>query len=303
MPIHYLFLILQAGLTIDADSPCNLVQVRDVLQLGTRYFVLDKGEFQVKVTDERGELHYRFGHQGEGPGEFQYPSAIGAVNGEIWVHDQIQSHVQRFTVEGEYLGVHNISALGPLQFEPDHLVLHTPTQAHAFIVLNHDFKELGKVGLGMDAVGGVKVDQISKYMQAFTTDPDRKVLFSLGVNGKTFASYDLASMTLQTSRDLALDHYAGEQKVEDTGSGIRVSGNRPLKGAVFHNGHLFALIIDETEDERSRLVVLDLRGEVVRNRKLETFYTRIIGNPGHGSAFFINVDESLIEERPLDLDQ
>lgn len=295
----YLLLTLWAGLHVDADASCNLVQVRDVIQLGDRYFILDKGEYQVKVTGAQGELHHHFGRQGEGPGEFQYPSAIGAVDGEIWVHDQIQSRIQRFTVQGQYLGVHNISALGPLQFEPEHLVLHTPTQAHAFIVLDRDVGELGRVGEGMDATGGVNVDQISKYLQAYTTGAEGQTLFSLGVNGKRFATYDLKTMTQTSVRELALDRYATSQQVQHTGSGIRVSGNRPVKGTAFHEGHLFTLVIDETKAAQARLVVLNDRGDVIQNQKLETFYNRIIPNPGHGSAFFLNVDESLIEEKPL----
>ena len=297
-----LLLTCYAGLRIDADSPCNLVQVRGVIQLGSQYFVLDKGEYQVKVTNDRGELLTHFGRQGEGPGEFQYPSAIGAVAGEIWVHDQIQSHVQRFTTEGKYLGVHNISAIGPLQFEPEFLILHTPTQASAFIVLDREFKEVGKVGEGMNAIGGIRVEEVVRFLQVFTTDAQGRHLYSLGVNGQTFSSYDLGTMTRQSARDLSLANYAAAQKVEDTGGGIRTSGGRPVKSVVFHEGHLYTLVVDENQEAKARMVILDPGGNIVGNSELGTYYTRIVANPGHGSAFFINEDESLIEERPLRID-
>ena len=301
--IFCLFFTINAGLFIDADAPCNLVQVRHVLQLDDRYFILDKGDYQVKVTDARGALHYRFGRKGEGPGEFQYPSTMGVVRGEIWIHDQIKSHVQRFTTEGLYLGVHKLAAMGPIQFESKRLVLHTPTQTHMFTVFDEQFEELGQVGAGMDAIGGVNVDQIVHYLQVYALDDAGETLFSIGVNGKTITCYNLKTMALQYKRDLPLERYAAAQQVQVTESSARVQGGRPVKSAVFYKGFLFALVEDENQEEHCRLVVFDSQGTMVQNDKLETYYTRIIGNAGHDSAFFINGEESLIEERPLALPQ
>ena len=297
--LFFFLLTLNAGLYVDADAPCDLVRVRDVLQIGSQYFILDGGDHQVKVTNDRGELLHHFGQKGEGPGEFQFPSSIGVVNGEIWVHDLISSQVQRFTPKGEYLGAHKIAALGPLQFETKHPIIHTPTQARSFIVLNGEFEEVGKVGKGMDATGGIQVDQIVHFLQVFTVDPKDQVLYSIGVNGKSITSYDLKTMRQQSMRELPLGDYAAPQKVEADGGRVRVTGGRPVKGTVFHAGHLFTLVHDEREEDHSRLVVLDTSGNFLQNTKLDTHFTHLFGNPDQGSAFFVNGEESLIEERPL----
>jgi len=84
-----------------------------------RIVVCDTHYSQIVVFDSAGEILSTFGKNGRAPGEFIYPVAIGIDDKEQLYIGEYGSHdrIQKFTVEGEYLG--NIGSFGtdPGQFQ------------------------------------------------------------------------------------------------------------------------------------------------------------------------------------------
>lgn len=66
--------------------------------------VLNRQAFQVSVFDPDGTLLRTYGEEGEGPGEFNVPSAVAVqADGEVLVHAFGKRALVRFSAEGEVL--------------------------------------------------------------------------------------------------------------------------------------------------------------------------------------------------------
>ena len=74
-------------------------------------WVLDAGHRRVFRFDTRGRLVVAFGRQGNGPGEFLWPSAL-SVDSVVTIPDMRQVRVSRFTLDGEHLETRRLS--GPV---------------------------------------------------------------------------------------------------------------------------------------------------------------------------------------------
>ncbi len=71
---------------------------------GRHIYVLDGETHTVNVYDSQGKFVRRFGGRGQGLGKFEKPSTIAAApSGEIYVLDNGNNEVQRFTPSGEYI--------------------------------------------------------------------------------------------------------------------------------------------------------------------------------------------------------
>lgn len=66
-------------------------------------YVADTTAHDVKVFDAAGALVHVIGRRGEGDGEFNYPTHLAFVNGELYVTDTLNSRVQVFGADGQVL--------------------------------------------------------------------------------------------------------------------------------------------------------------------------------------------------------
>ncbi|MFZ2652976.1 MAG: 6-bladed beta-propeller [Burkholderiaceae bacterium] len=66
-------------------------------------FVADTYAHDIKVFDAAGSLVRVIGGRGEGDGEFNFPTHLAFVQGELYVTDTLNSRVQVFSAEGEVL--------------------------------------------------------------------------------------------------------------------------------------------------------------------------------------------------------
>jgi sugar lactone lactonase YvrE len=70
-----------------------------------RLFVSDTQAHQIKVFDLEGKLLLTLGEQGEGPGQFNYPTYIAVLHEKLYVSDTLNARVQVIsTATGGYLG-------------------------------------------------------------------------------------------------------------------------------------------------------------------------------------------------------
>ncbi len=74
-------------------------------------WVLDAGHRRVFRFDAGGRLVVAFGRQGNGPGEFDWPSAL-RIDSVVTIPDVRQVRVSRFTLDGEHLDTRRVS--GPV---------------------------------------------------------------------------------------------------------------------------------------------------------------------------------------------
>lgn len=89
------------------------------LDRSNRLFVADSGNHRIQVFDRDGNLLYRWGSQGSGAGQFNYPRAICiTTNDLVYVADQNNNRVQVFDLQGAFLAQWPISQPTAMSFAP-----------------------------------------------------------------------------------------------------------------------------------------------------------------------------------------
>lgn len=98
--------IMQIGSTdMDAEDPYVFELVSDVAVFADgRIFVVDNRGARVAVFARAGAWLLDIGREGAGPGEHRGPIRIGFNADTVLIWDAIQRKLNRFTVNGEYLG-------------------------------------------------------------------------------------------------------------------------------------------------------------------------------------------------------
>ena len=90
---------LLARITNHLERPSAVALINEQL------FVADSQRHKVVVFDLSGQYHREFGRRGVGPGEFNFPTHLGADNqGSLYVTDSMNSRVQILDLEGHYKG-------------------------------------------------------------------------------------------------------------------------------------------------------------------------------------------------------
>lgn len=87
--------------TIDepVETIFNLVVAMDIGSDGSLY-VLESSAGEIRVFSEAGEYVRTIGRQGDGPGEFRRPGALGVREDTLWVHDGRAQKLELFTTDG-----------------------------------------------------------------------------------------------------------------------------------------------------------------------------------------------------------
>ena len=105
---------LVIGETSD-DPNYTFYSIRSILvDSGLNIYVLDTGNYQVKVFDKNGIFKYSFGKKGRGPGEFMAPIWFSLGKDEsVFILDTINRKVLNFSKKGEWLDEFGIKANRP----------------------------------------------------------------------------------------------------------------------------------------------------------------------------------------------
>ena len=100
--------------TLDGGDAYVFSQVRAVTATDDRIFVLDGLEGIVRVYDMAGTHLFDIGREGDGPGEFRRPWAIGiSRQPRVLVRDLAQSRMHVFSLDGELLEDWRAAGGGP----------------------------------------------------------------------------------------------------------------------------------------------------------------------------------------------
>jgi hypothetical protein len=96
-------LIEEASIGVEAGEDAYMFgRVRSVAASPDRIYVLDSQVPALRAYDRDGRHVMDLGREGEGPGEFRNPSAVGVdAEGRVWLHDQGQQRIIVFAPGGE----------------------------------------------------------------------------------------------------------------------------------------------------------------------------------------------------------
>lgn len=104
----YLYAVLMMG--SHGDFLIRDTEIYDILDANTLavsdsfdFFLLNRKGFQVKCYDKTGALKFTIGSRGQGPGEFAFIYSVRYRNGIVYAFDPMQSTVQLFDANGEWL--------------------------------------------------------------------------------------------------------------------------------------------------------------------------------------------------------
>ncbi|MYC87549.1 MAG: hypothetical protein F4X22_04830 [Gemmatimonadales bacterium] len=88
---------------IGSDEEFTILLDSDMGHDGFVYLV-DMYNYQIVAVDPAGEIAWRSGGQGQGPGEFRTPYRISAApDGTVYVFDRFGSAISRFSRQGEFI--------------------------------------------------------------------------------------------------------------------------------------------------------------------------------------------------------
>lgn len=86
----------------DMNDP--LQKPMDVTKVGEYVYITDTNHKQVQVFDSTGTFIFKFGKQGTGEGQFQFPYGIaGDKDGNIYVSDLYNGKISIFTSKGKFI--------------------------------------------------------------------------------------------------------------------------------------------------------------------------------------------------------
>ena len=75
------------------------------VQCGEYFIVSDQNEHCIKVFNKEGNFQYKFGKQGKGDGEFDYPGYLLVNESQhLFVCDYCNNRVQVFDLNGNFIG-------------------------------------------------------------------------------------------------------------------------------------------------------------------------------------------------------
>ena len=136
----------------------GLVRPSGLVIAGDRLCVADAERHCVLRFDLRGQPVGQFGERGAGPGQFNFPTHLGAdAAGRLYVTDSMNSRVQIFDAEGRF-----VSQLGSAGDSPGHFSR--------------------PKGVAVDSFGHIYVlDAVADNVQVF--DADGRLLLVLGTGG------------------------------------------------------------------------------------------------------------------------
>ena len=154
----------------DPELTAPMVLVTD----STQIYVLDPGAFGVHRFDRRGHWLGTIGTEGDGPGEFRRPTAMGWLSDTLWVADRSLGRLSFFDRRGAFLrsvrfGIVSGSAtIMPRRASPGRRIVSVPyvsvqsaTEMDALPILVLDEDGVVRDTLAWQAVGQVAVSVVT----------------------------------------------------------------------------------------------------------------------------------------------
>ncbi len=151
-----------------------------------RIYLTDTLQHSVYVVSTSGTIERSWGRRGDGPGDFNFPTAVALADDRVFVLDSMNFRVQAFTREGSYLNSFGHAANEPGGFfRPKGLAVDTTN----------------RLVLVVDAMFGA--------VQAFTYDG--RLVWAFGQGGRDAGEFDLPAgiMVRPDGRILVADSYNG----------------------------------------------------------------------------------------------
>jgi hypothetical protein len=191
-------LVEEASIGVEAGEDAYMLgRVVGIAATDDRIYVADRQVPALRAYDWNGVWLRDIGREGEGPGEFRYPSAVG-VDGEgrIWLHDQISTRLNVFSPSGEALAT---LALGGIRISGNtaNMVVTADGQAYVFDLIRPSAPEAAGAAASrrimkpydIDGVAGEPIDipqfENIAYVEAQSSGTIRFTAIPFHPNGVT----------------------------------------------------------------------------------------------------------------------
>jgi len=178
-----------------------------------RIYVLDSPNFEVRVFDPNGQHVRSFGGQGQGPGEFQFPTGMYLSPEEVTVLDARLKRSARFTLHGE----HVITERFPEELSRLDFV--TPMRGAYWV--GAGTSEIGTTGI--DDLFGLRQSQVTQRAQAFKEANRRPVVLFKAGSVDTIAAFNDGEVFFMADAESRLHGPLG--KPWGTGGCFAISGD------------------------------------------------------------------------------
>ncbi len=169
--------LLRLGV-VDGDVDYQFDEVTGAARLADGTLVVaDFGYQDVRFFNADGQFVSRFGGPGEGPGEFQGLSALGATtDGRIWAYDFMLRRITWVSSVGEMMGITTLGSEPPMLFPLG--VLADGTFLLKQLWGANEVAEATETGLRRDPVAFVRFDHEGVLVDTLGLLPGREIILT-----------------------------------------------------------------------------------------------------------------------------
>jgi DNA-binding beta-propeller fold protein YncE len=180
---------------IQGDMSSPLDKPMDVAKIGQFVYVTDTNHKQVQVFDSTGTPIFKFGKQGTGQGQFQFPYGItGDTNGNVYVADLYNNRISIFDSKGKFLNYFTdknkkpdfLKSPGGLRIYDNHLWV-TDIQLGKVFEFNLNGKKLLEISTATakdDTLNAPNAVAIDSNQNIYVSDTGNQRLVVYDKNGK-----------------------------------------------------------------------------------------------------------------------
>lgn len=208
---------------IKGDFNNPLQKPMDVTKVGQYVYVSDTGHKQVQAFDSSGTPIFKFGKEGEGKGEFEFPYGItGDKDGNIYVADLYNAKISVFTSKGKFIKyfepankADELKGPGGLRIYSNKLYV-TDIPKNKVIVFDLKGKKLLEISTAKGK------DDLLNSPNAVTIDDDKNIYVS-DTGNQRLVVYDKKGKYKRTINGSA-DGKGGSKFVNPRGIGVQANG-------------------------------------------------------------------------------
>ncbi|NHM29946.1 6-bladed beta-propeller [Neobacillus terrae] len=213
------------GYFIQGDLSTPLEKPMDVSKIGQFLYVTDTNHKQIQVFDTSGTPIFKFGKQGTGQGEFQFPYGIdGDKKGNVYVADLYNGKISIFTSKGKFIKYFTdestkadfLKSPGGLRIYKNSLYV---TDIQSNRVMKYDLNSGKKL---MDLTSATSKDDILNAPNAVTIDSENNIYVS-DTGNQRLVIYDKSGKFLRIING-STDGKGDSKFVNPRGIGVKSDG-------------------------------------------------------------------------------
>lgn len=177
------------------------------------YFILDAGNYKIKKFDSDWKFLSAFGRQGEGPGEFNWPTSMqyDSLNDKLYVYDRADNSLSSFTTNGKMIK----------KYRPERL--------NGYFYLLDDKRYISAARTKLSTRNGAEVNAVFAVSGFDETDKYLLAVPEFVHNNFTTHQINIAKVTIDNSKNIYLTYkYFNKIQKYDSNGKLLFEIDRPL---------------------------------------------------------------------------